>query len=601
MCQVSFAQTCNFTFTDESVRLISKAVASTSFVVVRYLNFTQNNLPVGEFYFLKDSSLFVIKPESNFYSLGLVSRQFQFINLQGSGNFCSVTNGIPTPTPESRANLMMIMIYNITQTLQLCSADYRTLEQNTTVPDGIGLGMATLLAFRRNSYYCCSASQCSLQEEPSVFVATQFVLHFFRLVLTALFIYVFNEKIKNFDKKDTYSDYLTDNYESPIKVISAFFPRFRKVSEYTGFILSVLVYLVLFCILAFLTTLAPTDWPYQQQSNIFISEDYFRLGFASFQGVMIIVLTILLVTVSTLRILFKKDTRRDHPHIFIIGKVVLSVVGTTIVTVILCLLILPSLLDFGSIFYIFSILFGALYSLDVFSVTSEEYTIFKSMKLQRSPVNLYLSNLLNLFFFLCAFYIFYYTSTFITSVVWFNMVAVLLYPSNLTVYSAFLAVIYIFFDFITKSTQPYVVVKSKLIKKACKTLEEIRDDSTLIPITWDIFFQICDDINFFSTFYDSLRLTIIQISVVTIFFLAVVMFVKDTFDDMLKIGLTSLLPILPKISSMLFDKIDSLDGTIFDQRFEMSYTIISKSTVQSKELLGDGVTKYNLVVVHEEM
>lgn len=430
------------------------------------------------------------------------------------------------------------------------------------------------------------------------------------LVLTALFVKVILSRISEFHKKNEYSEYLTDNFHSPVSAFTIFFPRLRILPK-TGILLIQLTFLLttLFLI-SFIFPFAPSYWPTGR--NI--------VEFDVLGGVTLILSFMCVIAFTLIKAYFSLLSIEKNPKTPEILFKGISIITYAVIVNIVWFFILED--------YRFSIskttqtclrIIGTLffYSTINYYKVWNRHLPFEMDEEKRETIhyflNICLSCIIESTFLFVSVNIAFFASSVITKIIWYNMVSIILYPSNIAIYSAGLAIIFIIYDYLNKICEPYYKLKELLVKKCTKRVKDIQNgdsivyesvnkeeevalstEKKLVPISWKIYFRFADEINFKTIEHSALRQTIFQIAILSIFFLGIVVFVPDTYDGILQIGLTVVLPIIPKISGVILGySISSFETSIYEERFNQAWKKFEDKREDGKMI--------ELYVIHEKV
>jgi hypothetical protein len=125
------------------------------------------------------------------------------------------------------------------------------------------------------------------------------------------------------------------------------------------------------------------------------------------------------------------------------------------------------------------------------------------------------------------------------------------------------------------------------------------------PIPWETYFRICREIDVSDIEIEALKQLILQVTIIGLFFLGIMVFVPNTLDGTFQIALTILIPIVPRLTSAAFMATRTLDGGIFDSRFEKAYVKVEEAVFQA-ELAANKDTenppvKLSFAAIHEDL
>lgn len=106
-------ETCNITISDDNIIRIRSIVNKATHIRLIVRDYQQHNLSNMHYFVSKTTSLFLLEPSSNFYTFGLISRDFYALDLQIYGNFCDITNGRDSRLSFQKDEVLMSYIFNV--------------------------------------------------------------------------------------------------------------------------------------------------------------------------------------------------------------------------------------------------------------------------------------------------------------------------------------------------------------------------------------------------------------------------------------------------------------------------------------------------------
>jgi hypothetical protein len=131
-------------------------------------------------------------------------------------------------------------------------------------------------------YYCCDKKyNCKNYESPFLYYILMWILTILKIIIIGV---IFSEiliKISKFSNKSKYDGFITNSFYQPKNLLTNFIPKFRKISNFTSNLLSILSYLLLLIGISFIYHFVPLNRRVEKEERFVFNFFYIFLFFPS--------------------------------------------------------------------------------------------------------------------------------------------------------------------------------------------------------------------------------------------------------------------------------------------------------------------------------
>lgn len=540
--------------------------------------------------------LFSVEPRANFLTFGLISRDFEFIQLDLQGNICNFTNGQSTITDDEKNNFFSkLLLFNatITNPFMMCtqfftdrSASFQLLERFFQIKDD---RIAT----------CCNIQgDCKIYHEPFIYQVSQYLFLILKMGLIGILSSYVGAQLLRYDLVISSETFVTNNFDTPDASIFNILPKLRIIPlRLRNFFLALVAFTLIFSF-SLLNTLLPTQWPETTDQNTW---NLLQIDPAKFS--FLIISSLFILVIGTVKLIFKFMTKEHYQSyfekVFAIAIQFIHILFSIIILNVFWAIFIPEnsiiQLTVPWVTRIIFCLFGSIYAfLQIkyfdFFFHSDDSIIIP----WKYYFNIHITITIESIFAYFLFTMIYYCSNVLVDYIWYNMVVVLIYPTSLSIYIAVITVFLIIYELLSKFQKLFSKVKELIVSNCpLKDINEVIESQKpsvlkiqnsdenqekikyLIPLKWKYFYTLCDLIDFRYAFIDAIKSAIIQLTIISIFFMGILVFIPPSFEGLFQLGLTTLLPLIPRLASTVIGTTSSLEDVVILNRFKMS---ISKLT-----------------------